>query len=144
MRILIVTSDDSLGRELAARFAPVPSDLCGDFRSARAKLASGTYDLILTELRLGEFNGLHLAYIAKHQQPGARTVVFTAPFDAAFASEAVAAGAFYEHTQRIVASACAYLNAVTADGGGQEKRLEPGPFGAELDENDGLDQLRPH
>lgn len=143
MRILIVTTDDALGHELAARLGSVRTDLCSDFRSARAKLASGPYDLILTELRLGEFNGLHLAYIAKHEQPGARTVVFTAPFDAAFASEAVAAGAFYEHTQRIVASACAYLNAVMAEGGAPMPS-KPGPFGLEISDGNGLDQLRPH
>ena len=143
MRILIVTTDDSLGHELASRLAPVAVDLCPDFRSARGKLASFSYDLILTELRLGEFNGLHLAYIAKHEQPGARTVVFTAPFDAAFASEAVAAGAYYEHTQRIVAAAVEYLNAVTADGGRHE-RSEPGRFGPEPSESDGFDQLRTH
>ena len=142
MRTLIVTTDDSLAHELARSVEPVAVDVCLDFRSARAKLASGVYDLILTELRLGEFNGLHLAYIAKHEQPAARTVVFTAPFDSAFASEAVAAGAFYEHTQRIVASARAYLSAVTGDASTVGR--QPGPFGDDLPDDQPFDQLRPH
>jgi DNA-binding NtrC family response regulator len=133
MRVLVVTADGSLRHELAHTFEPMSVDLCSDFRSARAKLAAGAYDLIVTEMRLGEFNGLHLAYIAKHDQPQARTVVFTAPFDPALASETIAAGAFYEHTQRIVATARGYLGAVT----------ENHPRAAD-DVDGGFDQLLSH
>lgn len=125
MRVLVVTTDGSLGNELAHSFGPIPVDVCPDFRSARAKLASGSYDLIVTELRLGEFNGLHLAYIAKHDQPQARIVVFAAPFDAALATETVAAGAFYEHTHRIVAAARGYLGAATQDDSSHFPDLTP-------------------
>ena len=132
MRVLVVTADGSLRHELAHTFEPMPVDVCSDFRSARARLAAAAYDLILTEMRLGEFNGLHLAYIAKHDQPQARTVVFTAPFDPALASETTAAGAFYEHTQSIVAAARGYLGAV------------PHNDPPATDDFDGFDQLLSH
>ena len=139
MRVLVVTTDGSLGHELAHTFEPVPVDLCPDFRSARAKLSSGPYDLIVTELRLGEFNGLHLAYIAKHDQPKARTVVFTAPFDPALATETTAAGAFFEHTNRIVAAARGYLGTAF-----EEAVVNPEPASAAFDGAGWSDESRSH
>jgi DNA-binding NtrC family response regulator len=107
--VLVVTPDAFLAHELADTLEPATVDRSADFVSARTNMAARQYDLIVTELRLGAYNGLHLAYVAKQVQPRARTIVFTAPFDPVLASEAVAAGAFYEHTHRVVAAARGYL-----------------------------------
>jgi DNA-binding NtrC family response regulator len=123
VRILVVTPDLQLAQELAEELS-TPVDVCADFRSARQKLTTGDYGLMFTELRLGAYNGLQLAYLAKQLQLPTRVVVFTSPFDKFLATEAVAAGAFYEHAHKVVAAARGYLGASLPD----QDRRDPSSF----------------
>ena len=65
-RVLIVGPDPSLRVGLmtvAARTAHVEG--CRSFKSARALLDTTAYDLIVTDARLAEYNGVHLVYLSK-------------------------------------------------------------------------------
>ena len=80
------------------------------FQQARAVLRERPPDLLVTNLRLGAYNGLHLVLIAT---PGTRSVVYsTGDFDRILALEAQRHGAFYEPGARVQAALPAYLNAV--------------------------------
>lgn len=123
VRILVVTPDSQLAQDLAEEF-DVPVDVCADFVSARQKLVTGGYGLMFTEVRLGAYNGLQLAYLAKQLQLPTRVVVFTSPFDKFLATETVSAGAFYEHAHKVVAAARSYLGASLPD----QDRRDPSSF----------------
>ena len=45
------------------------------FAAARRVIAQGVPQLIVTELRLGSYNGLHLALVARRISPATRTLV---------------------------------------------------------------------
>jgi hypothetical protein len=74
-------------------------DACHDFSSARRTVCVTPYDLLVTQLRLGPYNGLHLAYLARPHVT--RRVVYAASTDLVVAREAQSAGAFYETAERI-------------------------------------------
>jgi DNA-binding response OmpR family regulator len=113
MRVLVVTPDADLRRMLAARLSRAATvDAVSGFDAARGPLLATPYDLLLTDLRLAEYNGLHLVHLAATMGLPTRAIVFSAGFDPYLASETRAAGAFYEHTNRIVAAAPGYLHAV--------------------------------
>src|SRR5689334_6277009 len=114
MRVLVVTPDGDLRRMLAGRLSRAATlvDVVPGFDAARGPLLATPYDLLLTDLRLGEYNGLHLVHLAAVSDLPTRAVVFATGFDPYLASEVKAAGAFYEHAHRIVAAAPGYLHAV--------------------------------
>ena len=73
------------------------------FESARARVVAGTFDYLVTNLRLAAFNGLHLVYLSRSLGIAARTIVYSDVHDASLVPEADAAGAAYcdlEHVQR--------------------------------------------
>jgi len=114
MRVLVVTPDPDVRRMLAVRLARAATvvDAVSGFDEARGPLLATPYHLLLTDLRLGEYNGLHLVHLAAVMDLPTRAVVFAAGFDPYLASEVRAAGAFYEHAHRIVAAAPGYLHAM--------------------------------
>lgn len=114
VHILAVTPSCDLRQELTQTFSPGVVDICTDFQAARTKLATEVYDLIVTEHRLGQYNGLHLAYLAKDAQPNARTLIFSPTFDPITAREARAAAAVYDSAERIVRTAQSCLGASAA------------------------------
>jgi len=60
----------SLLREVAAPFATV--SVCHDFRTARRQLAIASFAFVLTNIRLAEYNGLQLIYVARDRDAGCR------------------------------------------------------------------------
>jgi CheY-like chemotaxis protein len=109
MRVLVVTPDAALCRSVGERLSSNATvHMCAGFEDARRRL-SGRYDLLISDLRLGDFNGLHLAHLVRHLMLPTRCVVFSSHYDAGFAAEVIAAGAFYEHADHIAAVAPAYL-----------------------------------
>jgi FixJ family two-component response regulator len=52
-------------------------------------------DLLITELRLGAFNGLHLVVLARSSQPAMATIVLTGVPDPVLETEAKRLGAVY-------------------------------------------------
>ncbi len=109
--ILIVDPDPEalLAAQVAVQdFAEV--EVCSDFRVARARLVSKPPDLLVTNLRLERFNGLHLVYVAAGS--ATRCLVYATKHDPVLAREVHSAGAFYERADRLPRVLAAYARAV--------------------------------
>ena len=68
---------------------------CDSFEEARRELSLHPPDVLLTDLRLGAFNGLQLVILANEQQPHPLTVVMSAYDDPTLRDEAERCGARY-------------------------------------------------
>jgi DNA-binding NtrC family response regulator len=79
------------------------------FVSARQELETRHPGAVVTNIRLGMFNGIHLAYLAKLTVPSARTIVYAEVDDPVLAVEAQRANAFYERRESLVYSLSSYL-----------------------------------
>jgi DNA-binding NtrC family response regulator len=110
--LLIVEPDLALRsflEEMADVRAAVES--VADFPAARARLFATPFNLVVTNLRLGAFNGLHLAYLVASTGWPPRVVVYSDRLDPSLAREAQRVGAFCEHQRRLPYALSAYLNA---------------------------------
>jgi len=67
----------------------------GDFQDARTQLLAARVDVLVTDVRLGQFNGLQLAVIARATWPTIRIVVISGFDDPVLKAEAVAVNAAY-------------------------------------------------
>src|SRR5438477_11823238 len=65
----------------------VDLDVRADFAAARARLQAQPPRLLVTALRLREYNGLHLVYLAARAGLSTRSVVYTEAPDQAAARE---------------------------------------------------------
>jgi DNA-binding NtrC family response regulator len=68
---------------------------CATFGEARAQLATRRVAALLTDIRLTEFNGLHLVQLALTLHPRARLVVFSGHSDEVLQAEAQGVGALW-------------------------------------------------
>jgi DNA-binding NtrC family response regulator len=68
---------------------------CATFGDARAQLATHRVAALLTDIRLAEFNGLHLVQLARTLHPRARLVVFSGHSDDVLQAEAHGVGALW-------------------------------------------------
>ena len=84
-------------------------DVCTDFRNARARLLHQPPDLLITNLRLEAYNGLHLVHLAAPNRT--RCIVFSTHDDLGLAHEVKAAGAFFELSIRLPQVLESYVNA---------------------------------
>jgi DNA-binding NtrC family response regulator len=89
----------------------VKVEACTNFAGARTRLLVSPPDLLVTNSRLGAYNGLHLAHIAKTVASPTRVVVYGDTDHAAVARESRIAGAFYVSGQQIAAALPAYVDA---------------------------------
>ena len=108
-RVLVV--EPNVGRRMALQRALAPIAevaACGDFVTARQHVRQATPDLLITNLRLDTYNGLHLV---AHAGPPTRAIVYMDPPDPGLLRVAQAAGAFVEAPQRLVAAAVSYVGA---------------------------------
>ena len=87
--------------------------LCSDFSTARARLRAAPPELLITALRLREYNGLNLVYLAAGAGLPTRSIVYTEADDAGMAREIRAAGAFYEVRPRLPKVLPRYVAALT-------------------------------
>jgi DNA-binding NtrC family response regulator len=93
-----------------------------DFPTARRCLKEGSsLDFLITNVRLGIYNGLHLVYLAAAQGIPARSIVYTDHRDVGLAKEAQRAGAFYETITSLPVTLIAYLRGTLPP----EDRREP-------------------
>jgi DNA-binding response OmpR family regulator len=96
-RILLVDDDvrllEAIEMALVARGKDV--EACSTFEAGRRALRNGRFDALITDVRLGAFNGLQLAVIARDEQPHIRIIVFSGFEDPVLRSEAAALGADY-------------------------------------------------
>lgn len=111
-RTLIVAPDQALLARLisiAARTAHAEGSR--SFISARARLDEAAYDLLVTDARLSEYNGLHLVYLARFAQPSTRAIVFDSHGDSSVAADIQRAGAFFEAAERLLVTLPSYMAA---------------------------------
>jgi DNA-binding NtrC family response regulator len=92
--------------------ASVELDVRADFPSARARLHARPPRLLVTALRLREYNGLHLVYLAARAGLPTRSIVYTDLPDHAAALESRTAGAFYEVRPQLALSLPSYVTAL--------------------------------
>jgi hypothetical protein len=83
-------------------------DGCSDFTTARTRLLQDAPDVLMTNLRLGAHNGLHLVYLAG---VSTRSIVYMEREDLLLLREAQRAGAFVESVERLPSSAISYVRA---------------------------------
>jgi DNA-binding NtrC family response regulator len=84
-----------------------------DFETARDYFRGhAPASALVVNLRLGEFNGIHLVYLAKlYVGPELRTLVYARPHDPSLAREAQRAGAFYQRQGFLPFSLAGFLKA---------------------------------
>jgi hypothetical protein len=81
---------------------------CPDFPAARARVLLEPPDLLVTNIRLREFNGIHLVMLAP---ASTRSIVYMDPEDLVLLREAQRVGAFVESPERLMLSLPAYVSA---------------------------------
>jgi DNA-binding NtrC family response regulator len=85
---------------------------CEGFEGARDALRRGrTISALIANVRLGEYNGIHLVYLGKVHHPGIRALVYGRPHDAMLAREAQRAAAFYQRQGLMMLSLGSFLRA---------------------------------
>ncbi len=96
-RVLIVDDDTSLLGAMRSAFADAGWEVIASstFEDARQWLRTSTFDVLLTDVRLGAFNGLQLAVIARDADPAIRIIVFSGFDDPVLREEAEHLGATY-------------------------------------------------
>jgi hypothetical protein len=108
-RLLVVEPDAVIGQLLQSRCERIArATICRDFLSARSQLLDTVPDLLVTNLRLEEYNGLHLVLLAADNGV-TRSIVHSNRPDPYLIREARAIGAFFERTERLLNSLIAYL-----------------------------------
>lgn len=96
-KILIVDDDPSLLEALERSFIEAGEDVVAhdSFEEARRALQTTQFDALITDVRLGAFNGLQLAVISRDTYPGIRLIVFSGFDDPVLRTEAEHVGATY-------------------------------------------------
>jgi two-component system response regulator GlrR len=97
MRILIVDDDVSLldAMQRALRDSMRTVVACDSFEKARQMLKDQTFDALITDVRLGAFNGLQLAVMARDMYPDMSLIVFSGFDDPVLRADAEQIGASY-------------------------------------------------
>ena len=83
------------GFRIAFNRAGRPIATSGSFEDARKRLLEERFDLLITDVRLGPFNGLQLAIIARDRDPEIGIIVFSGFDDPVLQAEAAHIGARY-------------------------------------------------
>ena len=68
---------------------------CGTFEEGRRRLREQTFDVLMTDVRLGAFNGLQLAVLAKDVHPSMQLIVFSGFDDDVLRTETEHLGGVY-------------------------------------------------
>jgi DNA-binding response OmpR family regulator len=110
-KVLIVSpsSESRTRMEHWLRRAGYDIESVSTFEAARPRLTVTTPDVLVSEVHLGEYNGLHLAIIGRDRRP-ALVAVVVGPSDAVLAREAEQHGAVYLNEPVTEASLVARLN----------------------------------
>lgn len=86
-RVLVVTSNRDLAQRMLRCVGGNEIVIRTDFEAARAELDSQPPDLVVAEVRLGAYNGLHLALRARTRNLPIQTILIGEP-DSVLESEA--------------------------------------------------------
>jgi two-component system response regulator YesN len=98
LSILVVDDDDVLREAIRRAFDENGEHrvlACGSFDAARNELHAAQYDVLLTDVRLGAFNGLQLAVLARDLNPDIDIIVFSGYDDPVLRQEAERLGATF-------------------------------------------------
>jgi hypothetical protein len=111
--LLLVEPRHASREVLRAAIAPLAEVAAhAGFVHARQRLAAGPVDFLVTNVRLGAFNGLHLVYLAASFNRGlTRSIVYSDQLEIGLAREVQLAGAFYEIRPSLPAALISYLQA---------------------------------
>lgn len=127
--VLLVEPDDELAARLCERLGALADvHRHSRFDTARAELLEMPFSVLVTNLRLGSHNGLHLTYIAASVPAPPRSIVYTDRYDPSMGREIQRAGAFYEDRTSLVHSLPSYILATLPardrrDPAGRDRRL---------------------
>jgi DNA-binding NtrC family response regulator len=96
-RVVLVDDDEALLRVLATGLEHAGAQVTAfnRFEDAKRHLANATPDILITDVRLGGSNGLHLVVMSKLRDPAMTAVVMTGYDDIVLKKDAEAAGAHY-------------------------------------------------
>jgi len=110
-RVLLVEPDANTASTLGHAIRPLADvEVCGEFTPARARLLGQQYELLVTNLRLKAYNGLHLVYLARAEDSQTRSIVYTDSRSVALAREVQESGAFYESRDRLTHAFAGYMS----------------------------------
>jgi DNA-binding NtrC family response regulator len=108
--VLIVEPDARIASRLRKSIQHTTSiDSHRQFVTAKKRMASKAFDFLVTNLRLAEFNGLHLVHLAAVSSSRLRCIVYTSERNQWLAREVQHAGAFYETVECLPVTLAAYL-----------------------------------
>ena len=95
--MLLVDDEPSLLEALRLALTRAGRDVvaCRTFDDAREKLLTERFDVLVTDVRLGAFNGIQLAVIARSKAPEMRIIIFSGFDDPVLRDEAASLGASY-------------------------------------------------
>jgi DNA-binding response OmpR family regulator len=114
-RVLVVDDDaallEAVRRGLEA--AGITVTACGTFEDGRQALREKTFDALITDVRLGAFNGLQLAVVARTYDPTISVIVFSGFDDPVLREEAERAGGAYFVKPVHIAELLEHLNRET-------------------------------
>jgi len=96
-RVLVVDDDQGLLRMLGQMLTAggYAVELCSSFEAAKHRLTHSPPDVLLTDVRLGAFNGLQLVILVKELFPATTAIVMSAYDDVTLRKEAFHCGASY-------------------------------------------------
>ena len=96
-RVLLVEDEPGLLEAIKMSFEEVGRGVvaCRTFEEARERLLHEQFQCLITDIRLGAFNGLQLAVIARDRNPEMAIVVFSGFDDPVLRDEAAQLGATY-------------------------------------------------
>ncbi len=95
--ILVIEDDLSLLEVVVRAFREAGHNVvaCSTFEEGREALRTQFFDVVLTDVRLGAFNGLQLALIARDLHPTTKVIVYSGFADPVLQAEAERVGAVY-------------------------------------------------
>ncbi len=96
-RIVVVDDDQQVLKYLIEMLQEAGYDTvaCDRYQDAKALLSTMRPDLLLTDIRLGAYNGLQLGIYARDDHPGLPVIVLTGYEDPTLRDEAKRAGALF-------------------------------------------------
>jgi DNA-binding NtrC family response regulator len=81
----------------------------GDFVGAREYLQQHVPDVLVTDVRLREYNGLHLVWIARARSVSVLAIVYSSHFDPVIEAEANGCGALFLDKRQVASELIARL-----------------------------------
>ena len=96
-KILLIEDDADLLVALLRAFREAGLEVlaCGTFEEGREALRNQSFDVLVTDVRLGAFNGIQLAVVARDLHPNIRIIVYSGFDDPVLRAEAERIGATY-------------------------------------------------